>query len=410
MQTLKPTVSSKKVATYVPVLDGFRGLAVLWIILGHVRWRLQAPPPTDIDPFSYVFTASYFGVDLLFVVSGFVLFLPAVVNGGLGGTKTYALRRAARIVPAFYAAMVFSYLVAWKLTGVRGGAGAWLSHALFLSSHAHPREDLGFGVNSPIWTMSVEVVFYALLPLVANWYRRHPFTGLGVAAVLAEGWHWLSTHLPTVLDWMNIHWTHTTEAQYRMSHAFPGFATQFAVGMTAAWIYVRAREQSSTNDERRLFPAVATVSALGIIAVAALRGWEVSHGGEGLYDHWTRTLDRTLLFGTLVCATALSSRVVQWPVGNDVSRFMGTVCYGAYLSHLPLIYLLVPAFGLDPGATTDTGLWILTATVVPLSFALGVVSYTFLEQPFRQLVRRTKRTARPARRALRPIALAGARS
>ncbi|HYZ92530.1 MAG TPA: acyltransferase [Actinomycetota bacterium] len=413
MRTLESSVTRTRETAYVPVVDGFRGLAVLWIILGHVRWRLQAAPPTDVDPLSYIFTASYFGVDLLFVVSGFVLFLPAVVNNGsLGRTKTYAIRRAARIVPAFYAAMVLSYIVALKLNGgARGGAGAWLSHALFLSAHAHPREDIGFGVNSPIWTMSVEVIFYALLPLVATWYHRHPFAGLGVAIGLTEGWHALTNRLPDVIQGMNIHWTTSsiTDAQDRMAHAFPGFMTQFAVGMTAAWIYSRVRSQPETDETRRLFPAVALVSFLGILAIAGVRGWEVAHGHEGLFDHWTRTLDRSLLFGALVCATALSPRWVGWPVGNDASRFTGTVCYGAYLSHLPLIYLLIPALGLDPGDAGTTDLFVLAAAVVPLAFAVGVVSYTFLEQPVRQLVRRRKDVRRQPARTLRPVALAGAR-
>ena len=395
--------------TYVPVMDGFRGLAVLWIVLGHVRWRLGAPPPTDIAPLNYVFTASYFGVDLLFVVSGFVLFLPAVMNGGsLGEGKAYALRRAARIVPAFYAAMILSYLVALKLGDVRGGVGAWLSHALFLSQHAHPREDLGFGVNSPIWTMSVEVVFYAALPFVARWYYRHPFLGLGIAVAITEGWHVLTTRLPDVLHAMNMTWTATEEAQYRMAHAFPGFATQFAVGMTAAWIFARAKAQP-IDEYRRLFPAVAAASALGIMAIAGLRGWEVAHGGAGVYDHWVRTLDRSLVFGALVCATALSPLRTQWVVGNGASRFLGTVCYGAYLSHLPLIYLLIPALGLGAGEATVADLLFLSAVVVPLSVAIGIVSYAFLEEPFRQLVRRRRRSRRAGPRSShRPVALAGA--
>lgn len=403
--------TSKRAGTYVPVMDGFRGLAVLWIVLGHAKWRLQAPPPTDFDPFNYPFTASYFGVDLLFVVSGFVLFLPALQNGGsLGATKSYALRRAARIVPAFYAALVLSYLVAWKVGELRSGIGISLSHALFLAPYAHPREDLGFGVNSPLWTMSVEVIFYAVLPLVAKWYRRHPITGLGLAIALSEGWHMLTVRLDGVLDLLGITWTSaaTNQAQYRMAHAFPGFATQFAVGMTAAWIYIRVRDRSEDDERRALFPAVAVASALGVIAVAGLRGWEVAQGSVGFYDHWTLTLDRTFLFGALVCSTALSTRVVQWPFANEGSRFIGTVCYGMYLSHLPLIYLLIPGLGFDTSVTTRADLFVLTAAVVPLSLALGIVSYTFIEEPFRKFVRRGP-SAGGAVGPLRPVALASAR-
>lgn len=407
--TLAPHTSKGPRATYVPAMDGFRGLAVLWIILGHVRWRLQAQPPTDIDPANYLFTASYFGVDLLFVVSGFVLFLPAVVNNGsLGDGKRYALRRAARIVPAFYVAMVLSYLVALKLGEMRGGVGTWLSHALFLSQYAHPREDLGFGVNSPMWTMTVEVAFFAALPLFARWYCRHPFAGLGIAVAITEGWHVLTTRLPSVLEWMNVSWTGTEEAQYRMAHAFPGFTTQFAVGMTAAWIYARVRSQPIA-EFRRVFPAVAAASMLGIVAIAGLRSWEVAQGTAGLYDHWTRTLDRSLVFGALVCATALSPTRAQRVVSSDVTRFLGTVCYGAYLSHLPLIYLLIPALRLTPGDASTADMLLLAAVVVPLSVALGIVSYTFIEEPVRQLVRRRRNAPRTTRAQSRAVALAGAR-
>lgn len=398
---------------YVPVLDGLRGLAVLWIVLGHVRWRLHAPAPTEIDPLNYVFTASYFGVDLLFVVSGFVLFLPAVMNGGsLGSGKAYALRRAARIVPAFYAAMVFSYAIAWKLGDVRGGDGAWISHALFLGQHAHPREDLGFGVNSPIWTMSVEVVFYALLPFVARWYSRHPFGGLAIAVALTEGWHMLTLKLEPVLGWLGVTWSASAaeQAQYRMSHAFPSFATQFAVGMTAAWVYSRVREGPAWDDLRRLAPAVAAVSFIGVIAVASLRGWEVANGVAGFHDHWTRTLDRTVLFGALAFALALSPPRAQWLVGNNGVRFLGTVCYGAYLSHLPLIYLLIPALGMEDGGSISD-LFVLSAIVAPLSFAVGVVSHTFLEEPFRRLARGRRALPRrePPVAQPRPLVLTPAR-
>lgn len=401
--------SEPKATPYVPVMDGFRGLAVLWIILGHVRWRLEAQPPTEIDPVNHVFTASYFGVDLLFVVSGFVLFLPAVLNdGSLGNGKRYALRRAGRIVPAFYVAMVLSYLVALKVGEVRGGLGAWLSHALFLSQEAHAREDLGFGVNSPIWTMSVEVIFYATLPLIAHWYHRHPFAGLGIAVAITEGWHVLTVRLPSVLEWANVSWTGAEEAQYRMAHAFPGFTTQFAVGMTAAWIYARVRSQPMP-EFRRVFPAVAAASFLGIAAIAGLRSWEVAQGNAGLYDHWTRTLDRSLVFGALVCATALSPSRAQRVVGSNASRFLGTVCYGAYLSHLPLIYLLIPALGLNPGHASTADMLLLASVVVPLSFALGIVSYTFLEDPVRQLIRRRRDAPRTTPARPRAVALAGAR-
>ena len=47
-------------------------------------------------------------------------------------------------------------------------------------------------MNGAIWTMSVEVIFYAALPFVARWYYRHPFFGLGIAVAITELWHVLT--------------------------------------------------------------------------------------------------------------------------------------------------------------------------------------------------------------------------
>jgi len=46
----------------------------------------------------------------------------------------------------------------------------------------------GFGVITVVWTLSIEAVFYAVLPLVASRYWRRPFVGLALAVALSLGW------------------------------------------------------------------------------------------------------------------------------------------------------------------------------------------------------------------------------
>ena len=43
---------------------------------------------------------------------------------------------------------------------------------------------LGFGVDGPLWTLSLEVTFYVILPFVAAWYFRRPLVGLLIAAAI----------------------------------------------------------------------------------------------------------------------------------------------------------------------------------------------------------------------------------
>jgi peptidoglycan/LPS O-acetylase OafA/YrhL len=401
-------LSSPRTPASVPVLDGFRGLAVLWIVLGHCWNELGGRIPLDGGVLRHIFVSSYMGVDMLFIVSGFVLFLPVVIDGTIGDPKCYAVRRAARIVPAFYAALVLSYAVALLVDAPRLGTGGWLSHLLFLHTESHNVSKVGFGVNGAMWTMSVEVLFYIALPLVAGWYRRRPFLGLALAAAGAELWHQLTLNLPSLVANTGIAWSGADEAQLRMALAFPGYLPQFAVGMTAAWLFVRMREQ---RERLAGHAVVAQIAALtGALAIAYLRGWEGARGTSGPLDHWVKTADRTFFFGVLVLATALATSGAQWPVRNAVSRGLGRICYGTYLTHLPLIALMIPALGLDVRTTSNAQFLLLATVVVPLSVLAGAISYRYLEQPFRRWARRAPRRSSAETQEMPRIALLPSRA
>jgi len=387
-QTIHKELSKLAKPTYVPAMDGFRGLAVLWIVVLHCWGALGERMPLDGGPLRHFVASGYFGLDLLFIVSAFVLFLPAVYDGSVGDRRAYARRRAARIVPGFWVAAILTFVVALALGRVEGGVGAWLSHATFLHQYAHNVADVGFGLNRAMWTMSVEVVFYFLLPFVASRYNRHPFAGLGLAIVGAELWHLGTLHLPAILQWAGISWGGAEDAQYRMAYVFPSYVAHFAVGMTAAWLFVRLRDLGDRRLSPQLVSAVGTAALIGFLALVFIRGRQRLHGELGPFDPRVRTLDRTLLLGIVVLAAALGAARLQGVLCNRATRGLGTVSYGIYLSHMVLIVLLIPVLGLQKGTTSNTDLILLVAAVVPLSILIGIVSYRFLETPFRRLARR----------------------
>jgi peptidoglycan/LPS O-acetylase OafA/YrhL len=372
----------------VPSLDGLRGLAVLWIILGHCWGQLGGKVRLDHGPIVNVFVASYTGVDMLFIISGFVLFLPVVVNGTLGETRSYAIRRAARILPAFYVALLFGYVAARILDVDHAGPWTWVTHLLFIHTEAHLIDDVGFGTNGAMWTMAVEVLFYATLPLVAMWYRRRPILGLVLAVSIAELWHMATVHLPGLLRSVNVAWAGVEDGQVRMALAFPSYLGHFAIGMTSAWLFVRLRQ---TLPERlRLRGALVAQVATVIVTIAVL--YSRGRGGflhiNGPLDHWVKTLDRVILFALLVLTTALAPKIARWPFENRVVRTLGITCYGAYLAHLPVIMLLIPALGLEKLTTSNTDLFILGSVAAAISISFGFVSYAFFEEPFRRWARR----------------------
>ena len=134
-------------------LDGLRGLAALGIVLLHV-WMFDhgdaGRPPKG--PADLVIGELRLGVPLFFVLSGFLVFRPwaAAALDGRPAPRPgrYVLRRAARIVPAYWAALAAAFV------GLRV-----VDHPLL---EATAKQDL----DPPMWTLGVEVSFYAILPLV----------------------------------------------------------------------------------------------------------------------------------------------------------------------------------------------------------------------------------------------------
>ncbi|MDQ6797957.1 MAG: acyltransferase family protein, partial [Actinomycetota bacterium] len=120
----------------VPAIDGFRGLAALTVVLFHVV-NGAGLPMLGGGSLRDVFMSGYVGVDFFFVISGFVLFLPTVLAGGrFGNVRAYGVRRAARILPAYYAVLVVA-VVLQPLLSFSDTALPWDGHAGTLSFLLH---------------------------------------------------------------------------------------------------------------------------------------------------------------------------------------------------------------------------------------------------------------------------------
>ncbi len=154
-------------------LDGLRGLAALGIVVLHV-WMFDHGdandgfnPQTGVD---MAINELRLGVVLFFVLSGFLLYRPflAAARGErpFPALRSYARRRAARLLPAYWFALAGSFALL-----------AWLDHPLRTSLDELPIFLL-FGQNylaetakhldPPMWSLVVEVSFYAALPLVGS--------------------------------------------------------------------------------------------------------------------------------------------------------------------------------------------------------------------------------------------------
>jgi peptidoglycan/LPS O-acetylase OafA/YrhL len=246
---------------------------------------------------------------------------------------------------------------------------------------------LGFGIDGPLWTMSLEVTFYVILPFIAAWYFRRPLAGLVVAAAITVVWHEALIHWPTTL----------TSAAYTQ---FPFFAFSFGAGMTGAWAYVRLRERYRPEQLAR---HVGWVQLLSLVSLLVFCYLVVSHHGRSfLGDEAARrspviALGFTGSLATLMVATALGPMRWQRPFAHPFARWLGDISYGMYLIHYVIIvyagHLLFNSSAdvsgsIHPGSGSFATFVGLAAVVLPLTVLYGYVSGHYLEQPIRRWAQR----------------------
>lgn len=368
----------------VPVLDSFRGLAAVGILLYHC-WLLSGEPALGGGPVRDVLSSSFLAVTLFFVLSGFVLFLPvARRDGEFGPVRAYARRRIARVVPAYYAVLALC-LLAYPLltTGAMSGRVTWesmLAHGVFAQQEARllPGYEgaLGFAVNPVVWTLSLEALFYLVLPLVAVWFWRFPWQAVALAVAVG------------VVARLALGDVRGEPDESVLLSSFPLHLGDFAAGMAAALLFVRAR---LTPAVAVAGGAVCAVLALGALAVAG--GADAGDVRDGVRGDALLMALLPLLFGGTVLGIALAPERVRAVLALAPLRWAGTVSYGVFLAHYPLLLLARTTLDFDHDGSRGAFL-ALTAFALPASLFVGWLSWVAVERPARNWARATPSSAR----------------
>lgn len=394
----------------VRAFDGYRALAVVAVVVFHV---FQASGVTGGAGNSWAGVLIWGllpgGLYAFFIVSGFVMFLPTVARDGeFGRVGAFAIRRAARLIPAYWLALV----VALLLIGILGSsvhafpsAGTIVSHFAVLQGEALlfvQQYPLGFSVIPPVWTLSIEVIFYVLLPLVAVFYFRRPLVGLAIAAAIVVGAHEVGTHISAIAGWVGADLSPASQLRVRQYYAsqFPSWAFAIACGMTLAWGYIRLRDRAGHElIERWATRVVAPIAAVLVVGIAIAAGHEAVSGAafNGLFS--TQSLWIALVYpaalASLFLAVAFLPEGLQRPVTNAPIRWLADISYGVYLIHFAVIWILRQhtSFTHD-GSAGIVIAWL--AIVFGASIGYAYLSARLLERPVRRWAHRFGRRGQAA--------------
>ena len=376
----------------IDVIEALRAVAVTWVVLFHYFVVREAHPIAD--PWNAWFAASAplhavvrngpLGVDLFFLITGFLLVLPWARHAVDGlpppRVRDFYVRRIRRIVPAYYVQLLVLFVVFLPLLqGVHHGwanrgliAFNALAHASFLH-YTTPLSSASLSLNGALWSLTLEAQFYLLLPLLAPVFVRAPLVCLAALIALAGGWRWLAIHdldgLVAMQMALGSHWS-VPEATIRhlVLTQLPGYLGHFGAGMAIGLWWWRRRDQAASRGEGLAWLLLA---GLGLGALYWMFGTGL---GErlGHFAFWLASILglSALVLGSLGGGIAAARLVAHPPV-----LFIGRTSYSIYLYHVPMLLAWNHFHVLDASA------WSLPAYLAAVLLA-GWLSYTFVERPF----------------------------
>ena len=275
--------------------------------------------PVTLNMYPYV-RAGYMFVDLMLMLSGFLLYLP-YANGKERSPREFYLRRALRILPSYWLCMAVMLVFAVTSPDFTDfprlmkdlAAHLTFTQNLFQLSYTATR------LNVALWTLAVEVQFYLLLPALAPVFRRQPLICylLMVGAALSFRTLW-TAQMPDTTLFIN---------------RLPNMLDVYANGMLAAHLYAKL---AGREDRRGLIAVIGTaLLAAGAWGALWVVGEQATIGG---YDALRQgQLDHRWLLSACGAATLLGGSLSFSPVrrlcSNRAVRFLSGVSFNFYIWH-----------------------------------------------------------------------------
>ena len=349
---------------FIPEIDGLRFASIALVVLFHlcgytIAKTLVVHVGGPVDNFiALLGSTGHYGVQLFFIISGFVLALPfaryRLLNGPRPQLRAYYLRRLTRLEPPYIAAMVAIFAFASLAYGV--SARAMAPHLMASLGYQH---NLIFGrgstVNIVAWSLEIEVQFYLVAPLLGMVFLI-PSLGARRSAIIT---------VIAALVLIQVLWPF---GQGRLALSLPHYLQFFLLGFLIADLYLISWQTPSRVEH--VWDAVGIIAWLSLFAV-----WMFTS---------TPTFVFLLLSFLIFCAT-FRGRLVRVVFCNLWITTIGGMCYSIYLLHYPLISALgrrTLHLGAQGGFTTHVLAQALL--IVPVVLIVSAAFFVLIERPCMQ--------------------------
>lgn len=341
---------------YVPELDGLRGVAIIFVMLFHFEVPL--------------FEGGFIGVDIFFVLSGFLitsLLVQEFDRIGRINLQYFYIRRVLRLGPSLICLLVIfcliSFIVLDRKEAIDNLIDALIS-LVYFSNWArafmlHPPDFLGH-----TWSLSIEEQFYILWPIALLMLLRivNDRRYIIIISIFIALCSWcLRSYL--VID------------QAPVERLYNGLDTRADALMLGCALGVLISSRLMTENARRYLSKslmiIAPCSMIGLLALAIFGRWQ----DPAMYFFGFFAVELFTVVLILDCLIDNQSIIrrflkIKWLV------WTGSISYGLYLWHYP-IYRVLSALGFSPLSVVLIG--------ISITFAIAACSYYLLEKPILKL-------------------------
>jgi peptidoglycan/LPS O-acetylase OafA/YrhL len=341
---------------YIPEIDGLRFVAILSVVLFHVSGQIPLRGAHS-NWFWYVISNGRRGVELFFIISGFILAFPFASHVLLAkkavSLRSYFFRRVTRLEPPYILAILVRLplllVVMHKplhFVLIRGLASLFYLHSLIFGTMS--------AVNPPAWSLEVEIQFYCLAPFFAwtyfglqpKWLRR----GLGLGFLVLAG-VLQRMFIPDLVDG-------------RLSLSILNYVQYFVAGFLLCDLYLVDWENISAHWAWDILSTI----LWGWIFLAS--GWSV---------HFFLPFAALLTY-----LAAFKGTLYRAFFRHPVVSVVGGMCYSIYLTHNLTITgvadLLHPWLDSAQGGGTSKAV-LAYAVSLPAVLVIGLLLYVSVERP-----------------------------
>jgi peptidoglycan/LPS O-acetylase OafA/YrhL len=336
----------------IPQLQAVRGIAILLVIGSHASGKY---PSLHLQR---LFSNGWMGVDLFFVLSGFLItgiLLDTKASGDY--FKNFYARRCLRIWPLYYGALFLMFVVVPLLrpseaaTVFEPRSSPWWAYLLFMQNFLVPVPTMATGLLGVTWSLAIEEQFYLVWPVVVRYCSRAQIRRVAIAVVCLS---------PALRLYLSIHHVNI------YSNIFCRLDGLMAGALLA--LIVRSEDFRPSNLVKAAWIGLCLVVPLALITEAINARWIVFS--------LTALASACFLYLALFC----SHRAFLAVMKTRLIVYTGSISYGLYLLH-KIPFDVAQTFRLDRHPLLALPVALLA------SYVMAAFSWNVLEKPFLRLKR-----------------------